>query len=104
MTIETSSVGTSNTTVYTSTGNNAITLITLCNYSIGNETVSVHIVPSGDGVGDDNIMLKDLPITSGDTYVIYQGGEKILLEDGDLVNVIASGASAITAITSYVAI
>ena len=49
-------------------------------------------------------MLDTLTITAGDTYVLYAGGEKLLFDNGDFINVIASAGTAVTAITSYTAI
>ena len=104
MSINTTAVANSNTIVYTSTNGSAITNLTLCNYSASNVTISLHVVPSGDTVGNGNFMLKDLTITAGDTYVLYAGGEKLLFDNGDFINVISSVNSAVTAITSYTAI
>jgi len=104
MSINTTAVGNSNTTVYTSTNGSAITNLTLCNYSASNVTVSLHVVPNGDTVANTNIMLDTLTITAGDTYVLYTGGEKLLFDNGDFINVISSVNSAVTAITSYTAI
>lgn len=104
MAIETTAVGNTNTTVYTSTNDTAITNLTLCNYSASSVTVSLHVVPSGDSVGNGNIMLDTLSINAHDTYVLYAGGEKLLLENGDFVNVIASAGTSVTAITSYTTI
>jgi hypothetical protein len=104
MSINTQAVGNSNTIVYTSTNSSAITNLTLCNYSASNVTISLHVVPNGATATDANIMLKDLTITAGDTYVLYTGGEKLLFDNGDFINVISSVNSAVTAITSYTAI
>ena len=105
MSINTQAVGNSNITVYTSTNSSAITNLTLCNYSAStNVTISLHVVPNGATATDANIMLKDLTITAGDTYVLYAGGEKLLFDNGDFINVISSANSAVTAITSYTAI
>ena len=104
MSINTQAVGNSNTIVYTSTNSSAITNLTLCNYSASNVTVSLHVVPNGDTVANTNIMLDTLTITAGDTYVLYAGGEKLLFDNGDFINVIASAGTAVTAITSYTAI
>ena len=104
MAISTVNVNTSNTTVYTSTNDTAVTFLSLCNHTGANVTVGVNLVPSGDGVSDSNIFLDALTINANDTYVLYSGGEKILLNNGDFINVIASTASSITAITSFVEI
>jgi hypothetical protein len=104
MSINTQAVGNANTTVYTSVNSSAITNLTLCNYSASSVTIHLHVVPSGDTVVDANYMLKDLTITAGDTYVLYGGAEKLLLDNGDFVSVICSANTSVTAITSYTAI
>ena len=49
-------------------------------------------------------MLDTLTITAHDTYVLYGASEKLLLDNGDFINVICSSASAVTAIVSHTAI
>jgi len=104
MAITTQAVANSNTTIYTSTSNTAVTFLSLCNHTGASVTVDVNLVPSGDGVSDANIFLDALTISANDTYIIYQGGEKILFGNGDFVSVIADTASSITAITSFIEI
>jgi len=104
MAIETTAVGNTNTTVYTSTNSTAITNLTLCNYTASAVTVSLHVVPSGDAVGNGNIMLDTISISAHNTYVLYGGGEKLLLDNGDFINVVASTGTSVTAITSYTTI
>ena len=104
MSINTTAVGNSNTTVYTSTNSTAITNLTLCNFSNANVTISLHVVPNGTVVTTSNMMLDTLTITAHDTYVLYSGSEKLLLDNGDFINVFGSIDGAVTAITSYTAI
>ena len=103
MTIATYSVTTATGNAYTSSGNTAITSLTLCNWSAGNVTANLFVVPSGGSAGTTNQMLYSLLINSGDTYQIYSAAEKILLANGDSVRVNAS-ANSITAITSYTSV
>jgi hypothetical protein len=104
MSITTTAVLNTNTIVYTSSNSSAITNLTLCNYSVSSVTISLHAVPSGGAAGNGNIMLKDLTIAAGDTYVLYGGSEKLLLDNNDFINVICSATSSVTAITSHTAI
>jgi hypothetical protein len=104
MSITTTAVGNSNTTVYTSSNSSAITDLTLCNYSASNVTVSLHVVPSGDTAGNGNVMLDTLTIGAHDTYVLYGGSEKLLLDNSDFISVICSATTSVTAIASYTAI
>jgi len=90
-------------TTYTSIGDSALTFMSLCNHGGANVTCEIHIVPSGDVAGTDNVLITDLEILAGDTYILYQGGEKILLDTGDFVVVEASLAT-VAVITSHVGI
>jgi hypothetical protein len=104
MTIQVGNVTTSPASVYTSVGNTAITFMSLCNYTVGNVVANVFVVPSGDTAGNDNVIINNLTITQGDTYQLYDGAEKLLLANGDSVQVDASANNAITTVTSYTSI
>ena len=104
MTIATANVTTVTTSVYTSSGNTAITFLSLCNYSVGNVTANVHVVPSGGTANSINKILASIDILTLDTYQLYAAGEKLLLNNGDSVQINASGNSAISAVTSYTTI
>jgi hypothetical protein len=103
MTIATYSVTTATGNAYTSSGNTAITSLTLCNWSAGNVTANLFVVPNGETVGTTNQMLYALQLTSGDTYQIYNASEKLLLGPGDMIQINAT-ANAVTAITSFTSI
>jgi len=103
MSITTYSVTTATGNAYTSSGNTAITSLTLCNWSAGNVTANLFVVPSGGSAGTTNQMLYSLLINSGDTYQLYSAAEKIVLANGDSIRVNAS-ANSITAITSYTSV
>jgi hypothetical protein len=104
MTIQVGNVTTSAASVYTSVGNTAITFLSLCNYTAGNVVANVFVVPSGNSAGNTNIILGTLNITVGDTFQLYDGAEKLLLANGDSVQVNASANNAITTVTSYTSI
>jgi len=104
MTIQTTAVSNSATTVYTSTNNTAITYMELTNVSGGALTVDIHVVPSGDSVSNTNIIAKTLSIATLDSYQIYTGGEKLLLANGDTIQITASAATGINAVVSFTAI
>jgi hypothetical protein len=103
MTIATANVTSAGNTVYTSTGNTAITFLSLCNYGASNVTANVFVVPSGGTAGNTNITIASLSLVTLDTYQLYVGGEKLLLGNGDTVQV-SSSANTVTAITSYTTI
>jgi len=103
MTIATYTVTTATGNAYTSSGNTAITSLTLCNWGAGNVTANIFVVPNGSSPATSNQMIYALPLTTGDTYQIYQAAEKLLLGPNDMIQVNASGNS-VTAITSFTSI
>jgi hypothetical protein len=90
-------------TVYTSGGNTAITWLSLNNWGAANATANVFVVPSGNTATTNNQILYALLLSSGDTYQLYNAGEKLLLGAGDFVQVITT-ANTVTAVTSYTTI
>jgi hypothetical protein len=104
MPISTTNVSTTTSPVYTSSGNTAITWLSLANYGVSNVTANVHVVPSGGTANSINTILASIQINTLDTYQLYAGGEKLLLSNGDTVQVDASANTAISAVTSYTSI
>jgi hypothetical protein len=104
MTIAVGNVTTIAAAVYTSSGNSAITFLSLCNYSAGNITANVHVVPSSNTATNNNIVISSIEIAPDDTYQLYVGGEKLILSNGDTVQVNASADNALTAVTSFTSI
>jgi hypothetical protein len=64
MTIQVANVTTAGNTVYTSSGNTAITFLSLCNYANATCTANVYVVPSGGTAGNTNIVLGELLLSS----------------------------------------
>lgn len=104
MTIQVANVTTSTGNAYVSSGNTAITFMSLCNYSASNVTANVYVVPSGDSVANVNLVLASIGLTTLDTYQLYAGGEKLLLSDGDTIQVDADIDNSVTAVISYTTI
>ena len=104
MSISTANVTTSIANTYVSSGNTAVTFLSLANYSTSNVTANVYVVPSGDAVGNLNISVANILITTTDTYQYYSGNEKLILANGDSIRVNASANSSIAAIVSYTSI
>jgi hypothetical protein len=103
MTIQVANVTTAGNTVYTSSGNTAITFLSICNFNSATCTANVYVVPSGGTAGNTNIVLATLELTGLETYQLYAGGEKLLLNNGDFVSVQAN-ANTVTTVTSYTTI
>ena len=87
-----------------STGNTAITFLSLTNYSASNVIANVYVVPSGNTAGNLNIILNQIEIATLDTYQLYAGGEKLLLNNGDSIQANANANTSLTAVTSYTTI
>ena len=68
MSISTTQVGNTATTVYTSSGNTAVTYMTFTNYTGSAVALDINIVPSGDSVGNVNLVADSLEIAANDTY------------------------------------
>lgn len=77
------------TTIYTSSGNNAITTVIVCNTATfdpmnptsGQTNLYLHAVPYGSLVTSTNLIVNGLPIPAGETVSFDQ--EKMVLADGD---------------------
>ena len=104
MTIAVGNVTTAAGSIYTSSGNTAITFLSFTNYSAGNVIANVYVVPSGNSAGNSNTILSQLLITANDTYQLYAGSEKLLLGPGDTVQANANANNAITTVTSFTTI
>jgi hypothetical protein len=100
MAISSTQLGTTNTTIYTSSGETAVTALFLCNTHSADVTVSIHVIESGGTAADNRLILKDYNIPAGDTLTFEW--EKLILANGDFINGTASSATKITVTTSYV--
>jgi len=95
-------VGTSATTVYTSTNTTAITCMFFMNDNASARTLTVHVVKNGASASTLNTIVKAISIDGGDSYVINT--EKLVLDNGDTIQCVASATSSIQATVSSVAI
>jgi hypothetical protein len=102
MSITTSAITSSTANTYVSASSTAITWLSLTNYDSGNVLANVFVVPSGSSANTQNIILANILITGGDTYQLYQAGEKLLLDVGDTVQ--ANCSSNLAAVVSYTTI
>jgi hypothetical protein len=104
MSIQTSNVTTTVANVYVSSGNTAVTFLSLANYSASNVTANVYVVPSGDSAGNLNAVIANIQITTQDTYQFYAGNEKLVLATGESIQVNAGSNNAIAAVVSYTSV
>ena len=70
MTIATTDVTNSATTVFTSSGNNAITFASFCNIHSGAVDIDIHVVPNGESVANSTLVIKDLTINAGSNFSV----------------------------------
>jgi hypothetical protein len=103
MTIQTYSVTTVTGNAYQSSGNTAITSLTMCNWGAANVTANLYVVPNGSSASNNNIALQSVSIPASETAQLYMFAEKLLLANADTIQINAS-ANTVTAITSYTAI
>lgn len=89
---------------YVSVGNTAVTFMSLANHSAANVLANVWAVPSAGTASTNNIILNSIELQTLDTYQLYVGNEKLLLENGDRIEVDASANSSVTVVTSYTTI
>lgn len=104
MTISTSLIGNTTANIYASSGNSAVTWLSINSYGTGNVTANVYVVPSGGSAGAQNQILTNLVITEGDTYQVYSGGEKLLLSNNDSIRAVANTGGVLNAVVSYTTI
>lgn len=102
MSIAQNTAGTSATTVYTSTNTTAITAVFLLNDDTSTVTLQVHVVPNGGTASASNKIIKDLSISAADTYVFDT--EKLILDDGDTIQVSASADNVVHVTTSFIGV
>jgi hypothetical protein len=77
-----------NTTIYTSLGNNAITTVIICNTGGTDRTLTLHAVPNGGSVSTVNMIVNALTVPAGDTVSFDQ--EKMVLSNGDSLVAVGS--------------
>lgn len=90
------------TTLYTSSGTTAVTVIYICNDSASPITVQIYVVPNGGSASASTRIIKDLAIAAGDTYVMDT--ERLVLDNGDSIRAIASTTSVAYATVSYIGV
>jgi len=98
MAITNANIGTSATAIYTSSGNNVVSLLYFCNTSGSTKTINLYMVPSGQSLNGAQIynqVYANYSIVTSDTLVVSQ--EKVVLGNGDAIYANANAATGITA-------
>ena len=102
MAIQNTTLTTSYSSVYTSTGDSATTVIYFCNTSSSPVKFDLCVVPSGDSPSASNQIYSEVEVAAKDTYIIEL--EKLILEDGDSLRAKDDTGSVTTVTVSYVSI
>ncbi len=92
------------TTVFQAAGQQAITVVYICNTSGGDAEVNVYVVNNDDstGSGDDNMILSALEVTANDTYIMSL--EKLILDNLDTIVMEANIPDVVTVTVSSIAV
>lgn len=91
-----SQLGTGASTLYTATNVKAqIHAFNVLNTSGGAVTVTVHLVPTGESVGDANMILKAKSLNAGESYKVIEAIGQ-WMSSGDAIHALASSATAVS--------
>ena len=92
------------TTVFEAVGQQAITTLYLCNTTASPVSFNMFVINSADSVGAafDNMVYSSIELTANDTYVVDI--EKLILDNGDLVDVEANVADCVTVTVSSITV
>lgn len=92
------------TTVFSAVGQQAITVMYICNTTPNTCLVNVFVINSDDSTGAafSNMVYSELELTGHETYVIST--EKLILDNLDLIDVEANIADCITVTVSSIAV
>lgn len=92
------------TTVFDAAGQQAITVMYLCNTTSTTCLVNVFVINSADSTGSafSNMVYSQLELTAHETYVISL--EKLILDNTDLVEVEANIADCVTVTVSSISV
>lgn len=110
MAIQNTSLTSSAQSAFTSSGNNAITTIIICNTStfvpatptLNQSLLYLYAVPNGGTANSTTIIVNGLPIPAGETVSLDQ--EKLVLANGDTLQAKTDSLSNLTVTVSYLAV
>lgn len=95
-------IDSTDTDLYVSTNNSAVTTMVFCNTDVTASTLTVWVIPDGSSSGDSTAIIKDLSIAASDTYVFDTS--KFILSNLDKITAVSNKSNVITATISYVGI
>lgn len=92
---------TATTNIFTAVGEQAVTTIFFCNVTTTTDvSVSIWITSQGQAVGDDCLIIKDLPLPASETYVFES--EKLILDNSEAIHAQATANNSVVATISSV--
>ena len=102
MAIGNATLAVTETTIFTSSGANAVTCIYFLNTDSVARTIDVHVKPGNEALAIENQIYDTVSIPAGDTFVI--DNEKLILADTDTITALASAAGVVTVTVSSIGI
>ena len=90
-------IGTGDTTILTAGNYDAVIGIRCCNILTSTIEVDVYITNSGN-----KYLAKGVVIPPNSAIELIQGGAKIVLKNGDVLNAVSNTASSLDIVTSYI--
>jgi hypothetical protein len=101
---------TGDTTLYTSAGVNAVTLIVVCNTgtpdpaneSVNSTLLQINLVKNGALPSDTNCIVKNLVIPAGET--VFFSEERIVLDTGDTIRATSTQSNLLSITVSTIAV
>lgn len=100
MAITSTTLNTSTSAIYTSSGQSVITLGYFCNINGSTRNINLYLVPSGGTANNTNIIYSNVAIASNDTLIISQ--EKMILSNGDALHANATASGSVVATIGYI--
>jgi hypothetical protein len=92
---------TATTNIFTAVGEQAVTTIFFCNVTTGTDvTVNIWVTSQGQAVGNDCLIINNLPLQASETYVFET--EKLILDDSEAIHAKATANNAVVATISSV--
>lgn len=103
MALTCTAIKTTNTTLYTSAGNNAITTLIVSNVNpfnpaspaVGQSNLNLFIVPGGGTPNFSNLIVSALPLPAGETFTF--DNEKLIMGNGDTLVATSTAGTGILA-------
>lgn len=93
---------TASANVFTAAGQQAITVIYLCNTTANTTLVDMYVTSAVANAAANNQIYSNLAITANDTYVI--SSEKLILDTGYLIKATANIANNVTVTVSSISV